>query len=166
MRNEMDITAAAEKHIPHSAFRTPHSPSRREFLKASGLGFGSLALAGLLRDEAAAYDLNVRQPHFRPQARAIIQLFQNGGPSQMDLFDPKPELTRRNGQPHPGKVETFQLGNKNVLLASESVFKKHGQAGMDFGSPIPHIAGLADDICLVRSMHTEHNNHPFAINMM
>ena len=151
-------------------------PTRRELLRQSGLGFGALALAGLLRDAGLASadepdstprpnDLRPRSGHFPPKARAVIQLFQNGGPSQMDLFDPKPELTRHAGEPHPQGVETFQLGNKNVLLPSPFRFAKHGRCGMDFSEIVPHLALAADDLCMVRSMHTENNNHPFAINM-
>ena len=89
-----------------------------------GSGFGTIALAGLLEDSGLlagghqqyGQDLKPRTGHFPAKAKAVIQLFQNAGPSQMDLFDPKPELTRRQGQPHPEEVETFQLGNKNVLL--------------------------------------------------
>ena len=149
--------------------------SRRQILQKTGLGFGGLALAGLL-DEAGLLEaavsrsepknLKPRSAHVPGKARAIIQLFQNGGVSQMDVFDPKPELTKRNGQAHPGKVETFQLGNKNVLLKSPFRFHKRGECGMELGETIPHIGSIADDICLVRSMFTENNNHPFAINMM
>ena len=98
--------------------------SRRQILQKTGLGFGGLALAGMLQEagllEAAVSrsepsDLKSRPGHVPGKAKAVIQLFQNGGVSQMDVFDPKPELTKRNGQPHPGKVETFQLGNKNCL---------------------------------------------------
>lgn len=143
----------------------PSSPelSRRRFLAGLGGGFGSLALGGILSEEASAALPALHRP---ARARAIIQLFQNGGPSQMDLFDPKPELTRRNGQPHPEKVETFQLGNKNVLLASPFQFSRHGQCGMELSELIPHLGGCADDVCLVRSMHTDNNNHPFALNTM
>ena len=146
--------------------------TRRELLASSSLGFGSLALAGLLQAKAAAssvrrrYDLRPRPGHFAPRARAIIQLFQNGGPSQMDLFDPKPELTKHDGQAHPGDVETFQLGNRNVLLKSPFAFHHRGQCGMEMSDIIPYIGSIADDICLVRSMFTGNNNHPFAINMM
>jgi hypothetical protein len=140
----------------------PPELSRRHFLAGLGGGFGLLALHGLLAAESAP-----RSSAHRPaRARAVIQLFQNGGPSQMDLFDPKPELTRRNGQPHPEKVETFQLGNKNVLLGSPFRFSRHGQCGMELSELIPHLAGCADDLCLVRSMHTDNNNHPFALNTM
>lgn len=146
--------------------------SRRELLEKSGLGFGGIALTGLLQSPNAgaatrrSYDLRSRPGHFRGRARAIIQLFQNGGPSQMDLFDPKPELTKHDGQPHPSDVETFQLGNKNILMKSPFTFARQGECGMEMSNIIPHISSIADDICLVRSMHTGNNNHPFAINMM
>jgi hypothetical protein len=149
--------------------------SRREFLNSSGNGFGMLALASILNDAELSgaetnspigSDLIPRQGHFPGKARAVIQLFQNGGPSQMDLFDHKPELSRRSGQPHPEQIETFQLGNKNVLLGTASKFARYGQCGMELSELIPNIASIADDLCLVRSMFTENNNHPFAINMM
>lgn len=151
--------------------------SRRELLRQSGLGFGSLALAGMFQQagilsaqsepaERRGDNLRPRPGHHPAKAKAVIQLFQNGGPSQMDLFDPKPELTRRNGQPHPEQVETFQLGNRNVLLGSPFRFTRRGRCGMELSEIIPHLGSVADDLCLVRSMHTENNNHPFAINMM
>ena len=148
--------------------------TRREWLQGLGGGFGTLALAGML-DSAGmlgsasvlAHDgLAPRAGHFPARARAVIQLCQNGGPSQMDLFDPKPELTKRSGEPHPGQVETFQLGNKNVLLGSPFTFQKHGESGMELSELIPRLATVADDLCLVRSMFTENNNHPFALNML
>jgi len=96
----------------------------------------------------------------------MIQLFQNGGPSQVDLFDPKPELTKRNGEPSPQQVETFQQGNKNILLGSPFQFKRYGQCGMELSEVIPHLGNAADELCLIRSMYTEHNNHPEGVNMM
>ena len=150
--------------------------SRRELLRSLGSGFGTMALAGILGEAGGLAaepvaprhpdDLASRSGHFPGKAKAVIQLFQNGGPSQMDLFDPKPELTKRNGQPHPEPVETFQLGNKNVLMGSPFRFARHGQCGMEFSELIPHIAGIADDLCLLRSMYSDNNNHPFAINMV
>src|SRR5262245_31942576 len=102
--------------------------SRRAFLEHSGLGLGALALAYLQNGEAHAQppvantagnepvfnDLLARPGHFPGQAKAVIQLYQEGGPSQVDLFDPKPELTRRNGQPHPGAIEAMSPNNRNV----------------------------------------------------
>jgi hypothetical protein len=152
--------------------------SRRELLTSLGGGFGSLALAGLLSeagllaDDARAdegqsgHALAPRRGHFPAKAKAVIQLCQNGGPSQMDLFDHKPELSKRHGQPHPEQVETFQLANKNVLLGTPFQFSRYGQSGMEFSEIIPHLGSVADDLCLVRSMFTENNNHPFALNML
>ncbi|HAP06316.1 MAG TPA: DUF1501 domain-containing protein [Planctomycetaceae bacterium] len=156
----------------------PAAHSRRQLLNSLGAGFGSLALAGVL-DQAgllaashatepprSGNPLAPRQAHFPGKAKAVIQLCQNGGPSQMDLFDPKPELSKRDGQPHPEQVEVFQLGNRNVLMGTPFQFAKYGQTGMDFSEIVPHLAGVADDLCLIRSMFTENNNHPFALNML
>ena len=152
--------------------------SRRALLRSLGSGFGTLALAGVMGEarlpaaetdadaRSGANDLAPRVGHFPAKARAVIQLFQNGGPSQMDLFDHKPELSKRHGEPHPGQVDTFQLGNKNVLMGTAFKFARHGQCGMELSELIPHLASVADDLCLVRSMYTENNNHPFAINML
>jgi hypothetical protein len=153
-------------------------PSRRQLLQSLGGGFGTLALAGTLSDagllstaSAASQStpsdpLAPQQRHFPGKAKAVIQLCQNGGPSQMDLFDHKPELSRRSGQPHPEQVEVFQLGNKNVLMGTPFRFAKHGQCGMEFSELIPYLAGVVDDLCLIRSMFTDNNNHPFALNML
>jgi uncharacterized protein (DUF1501 family) len=153
--------------------------SRRELLKSLGGGFGSIALTAIMHDagllaRATGADeirnensLAPRRGHFFPaKAQAVIQLCQNGGPSQMDLFDHKPELSMRSGQPHPDQLETFQFGNKNVLLGTPFQFAKQGQSGMEFSEVIPHLGSVADDLCLVRSMFTENNNHPFALNML
>jgi hypothetical protein len=143
--------------------------TRRELLGASGLGFGWLALAGLLEAEESrehTADLLPQRAPLRPKARAVIQLFQNGGPSQMDMFDPKPELSKRDGQPHPHGVEVFQAENKNVLFGSPFEFHHRGACGMEMSEVIPHIGHMADDLCMVRSMVTESNNHPFAISLL
>jgi hypothetical protein len=131
--------------------------TRRELLRASGLGLGSLALASLSARERL---LAALAPHFEARAKAVIMLVQNGGPSQMDLFDPKPELTKRSGQVHDTKVETFQKGSEaNKLLASPFKFHRRGRCGMELSEVIPHLGSIADDLCLVRSMVSEHNNH-------
>jgi uncharacterized protein DUF1501 len=141
--------------------------SRRKMLERSCLGFGSVVLADLLKADVPIFnDLKPRPTHFPAKAKAVIQLVQNGGPSQMDLFDPKPELTRRSGQPHPDGVEIHQPNNQNILLASQFEFKKYGQCGMDISEALPHTAGIVDDLCFVRSMHTEHNNHLEGLNML
>src|SRR5262245_51460368 len=154
--------------------------SRREMLRMSGLGFGSLALTSLLDSEGALgadagtdsqagkqfSDLRPRSGHFPGSAKAVIQLVQNGGPSQMDLFDPKPELTKRGGQPHPDGVEIHQPNNHNVLLPSPFEFRRYGESGMEISEVLPQLGTIADELCLIRSMHTEHNNHPEGLNML
>ena len=128
--------------------------TRRELLRASGLGFGGLALSAL------AHDDDGRRPHFAPRAKAVIMLVQNGGPSQMDLFDPKPELTSKAGVVHTTQVETFQKGSEaNKLLGTPFRFRRYGRCGMELSEVIPHLGSVADDVCLVRSMYSEHNNH-------
>src|SRR5262245_45603303 len=92
----------------------PPNISRRDLLAQTGLGFGSLVLACLAADESAApaaFDLRPKPSHIKPRAKAVIQLMQNGGPSQMDLFDPKPELQKRSGQKLSVKLETLQKGS-------------------------------------------------------
>ncbi|MFN7769372.1 MAG: DUF1501 domain-containing protein, partial [Planctomycetaceae bacterium] len=146
--------------------------SRRQLLSQLGGGLGALGLLLVGADEGVGgaetrapgeRSLSPRVGHFAPRARAVIQLCQNGGPSQMDLFDHKPELSKRNGQPHPGEVEVFQLGNKNVLLGTPFAFSRHVQSGLEISELIPHLRGVADELCLVRSMYTENNNHPYAL---
>jgi hypothetical protein len=150
-----------------------HHLSRRRLLEQTCLGFGSVVLADFLKadtkpssDVKIYNDLAARSTHFPAKAKAIIQLVQNGGPSQMDLFDPKPELTKRAGQPHPDGVEIHQPGNQNLLLGTPFEFRKHGQSGMDVSEALPHTATIVDDLCFVRSMHTEHNNHLEGLNML
>ena len=153
--------------------QNPAAPlTRREMLRTSALGFGSLALSYLLnREEArgseAGHDLKPRAPHARAQAKAVIMLMQNGGPSQMDLFDPKPELKKREGQVYDERVEMFQKGSEaNKLLGTPFKFMPRGQCGMELSEVIPHLGSVADDVCLVRSMYSEHNNHTEALVLM
>ena len=154
----------------------PRLLSRRQILEMSGVGFGSLALAYLFSGDrlsaatgstttASFNDLKARRGHFPGRAKAVIQLMQSGGPSQMDLFDPKAELTRRNGQPQAG-VEKFQVNNSDRLFASPFKFKRHGESGLEFSEVIPQMASVADEVCVVRSMYTENNNHPEAVMML
>lgn len=149
-----------------------NSLSRRGMLELAGLGLGSVALETLLADEqnragdsvSLGHGLRTKPPHFQPRAKSVILMMQNGAPSQMDLFDPKPELNRRDGQFHTEKVETFQKGSENNRLAGTPfTFRKYGESGMDFSDRVPHLASLADQWCMVRSMHTHHNNHTEAL---
>jgi hypothetical protein len=140
-------------------------------LQASGLGFGALALDWLSQQEARAaanpaLSLSPRAPQHRPRAKSVILMMQNGGPSQMDLFDPKPALAKYNGRPHSIKVEMFQTGSEqNKLLASPFQFRRYGKSGLELSEAIPHIGSVADELCLIRSMHSGHNNHTEALVM-
>lgn len=148
--------------------------SRRDLLRHSGLG--AFALSSLLNGDGLlaagrkrgpeGSGLLPTDPDFAPRAKAVIQLVQNGGPSQMDLFDPKPELQKNDGKQYASKLETFQPGSEsNELLGSPFEFRKAGRAGMDFSEILTHTPGIADEICLIRSMYSEHNNHTEALIM-
>ena len=139
--------------------------NRRRFLREAGGGLGMLGLGHLLGLEgrAASGPLAPKKPHFPAKAKNVIFMFMEGAPSQMDLFDPKPELQRISGQTLPESL-TSQLRLAFIkkdakVLASPRVFTKHGQSGIEMSDYIPNIAGCADDLCLVRSMYTEAFNH-------
>jgi hypothetical protein len=146
----------------------PLLPSRRWILETTCLGFGRLVMADMLRaaDPRVYNDIRPRPGHFPAHAKAVIQLVQNGGPSQMDLLDPKPQLTKLAGQPHPDGVEIHQPNNKNILLPSPFEFRKYGQCGMEISEMLPNLGTVVDDLCFIRSMHTEHNNHLEGLNML
>src|SRR5262245_9168686 len=154
--------------------REPFALTRRAFLARYAGSLGGLALAHLLAaDRARAADdgrpaglLAPKEPHHRPRARAVISLFQHGGPSQMDLFDPKPELTKRHGQPYPGELEVHFASQVGKLLASPFQFRRAGHSGMELSELLPHTAGIADDIMLVRSMQTESVDHEAALRII
>jgi hypothetical protein len=144
-------------------------PTRREVLARLGGGFGGLALGALLADAApaaeATYNLAERKPHFPARAKAVIQLFMHGGPSHVDLFDPKPLLEKFDGKAPPADVADDEKITGN-LLKSPYKFHKHGDSGLEFAETLPHIAAHADEITVVRSMFTEHRNHEQALWMM
>jgi hypothetical protein len=136
--------------------------SRREMLQTSALGFGSLALSALEAETASAgaSALQTRASHFPARVKSVVFLMQNGGPGQMDLFDPKPELTKYSGKVHAEKVEMFQKGSEaNKLMASPLKFRHYGACGMEMAEILPHLGSVADDICLIRSAWNYHNNH-------
>lgn len=138
---------------------------RRAFLGKSAGGVGLLALTHLLqanRTEAAASP----RPHVRPTADAVICLFQHGGPSQMDLFDHKPELTRRHGQKYDGDLEIHFPGQRGNILGSPFQFRPHGQSGIEVSEVLPHTAKIVDDITLVRSVTTESVDHESALRLI
>jgi hypothetical protein len=132
--------------------------NRRQALTRCASGFGLVGLAGLLAEASAATATSGR-PHFAPRAKRIIQIFLSGGPSHVDLFDPKPELAKRHGQPLPfekPKLERTKTGN---LLASPWKFVPRGQCGTEVSELLPHLAGCVDDLCVIRSMVADNINH-------
>ncbi|MEX2558286.1 MAG: DUF1501 domain-containing protein, partial [Pirellulales bacterium] len=154
----------------------PPTGTRRQFLANSAFGVGAFALAHLLRDdrllanpfdkpgENLPLDMKPRPPHFEPRARAMISLFMHGGPSHVDLLDPKPELTRQSGSEYGGDVVySFVNRASKKLFGSPWTFAPRGQCGTAVSELLPHVGGLADDICVVRSMHTGHNGHEVSI---
>ena len=135
--------------------RVMDSLSRRAFLGQSAGGLGALALAQLLGSGRARAANPATPGHHRPQAKAIISLFQHGGPSQMDLFDCKPALNRWNGQPYPGgDLEVHFEKQAGNVLGAPYEFRPWGQCGMELSELLPHTGSIADDITLVRSMTT------------
>ncbi len=153
--------------------------SRRHFLEQQAFGIGGLALAWLMQEDVArgapakpllepqTFDLKPRQPVKPPQARAMISLFMQGGPSHIDLCDPKPELNKRHLQTYTGDIKYDNAAEASAkLFGSPWKFTKYGQCGMDLSELLPHLGGVADDICLIRSMHTGVNNHGQSINAL
>jgi hypothetical protein len=151
--------------------------SRRHFLTTSASGIGTLALASLLSDDgllAAEGPVNPLAPkptHFAPKAKACICIYLEGAPSQLDLWDPKPKLNQMHGEKLPDsmteKVRFAFIQKEGArLLGSPRKFKKYGACGMDFSDFLPHLATCVDDICLMRSMHTDaFNHHPGQLMM-
>ncbi len=151
-----------------SFFPTAHK--RREFLAGSGIGLGSMALADMLARDAAGSEARDRgvlgAPHFAPKAKRIIYLFMSGAPSQLDLLDYKPQLTKMHGEQLPDSVRgtqrlTGMTGNQSSipLVGSPFKFSQHGQGGAWFSELLPQTASIADDLCVVNSMYTEAINH-------
>ncbi len=150
--------------------------SRREFLTSAGGGFGLLALTallaeqGLLAEEPVLTDpLAPRSPHHTAKAKSVIFLFMSGGPSHLELFDPKPELQRLQGQPLPasfGTVATRRAVERNRLLPTRQTFQKHGRSGIEVSDLLPHTARCVDDICLLRGCHGTSVTHPESVYLM
>jgi hypothetical protein len=142
--------------------------TRRQFFRDCGLGVGSLALAALLDDRlfaAPAGDpLAPKAPHFRAKAKHVIYLHMAGAPSTLDLFDYKPKLNELNGKPCPpsyirGQQFAFIKSGQPKLLGSPHKFARHGQSGQEMSHILPYLATVADELCIVRSMHTDQFNH-------
>jgi hypothetical protein len=148
---------------------------RRQMLCRLGNGFGALGLASVLADEGllasaetprSVNPLAPRKPHFAPKAKRVIFLFMNGGPSQVDTFDPKPALAKYNGQRPKGAALPTERAAGGGLLASPFKFSKHGKSGIEVSELFPNVAKCIDKICVLRSMHTNTPNHEPSLLMM
>ena len=154
--------------------------SRRNFFTSSGSGLGGIALTSMLAEERvlraeldvdAANPLLPKEPHFAPKAKSCIFVFLAGAPSHVDLYDPKPVLAERNGQKLPKSLTeqvrfAFIKKESAILMGSKRKFTKHGDCGMELCDLLPNVGTCADDIALVRSMHTDAFNHHPAQLMM
>ena len=159
----------------------PIERTRREFLTTAASGLGGIALGSMLSEDglltpanAVGADLNLesanplrpKQTHFRPKAKSCIFIFMAGAPSHVDLFDPKPTLNRLHGQPMPKSMLkdvrfAFIKKNSATLMGSKFKFKRHGDCGMELSELLPHMGSVADDLLLVRGLHsTQFNHHP------
>lgn len=140
---------------------------RREFLRYSACGFGGLALQGLLESQGLGADVaqkpfNPSGPHHAPQARRVIFLFMAGGPSQLDLFDPKPLIARKHGQRISPPIDAREVTvgvDRYLALAPAWPAKPRGQSGVMISDLLPHLATVADDLCLLRAVHTDNEAH-------
>lgn len=137
-------------------FNPIHRPTRREALRTFANGFGMLGLAGLLGTNAQAA---TAPGHLIPKAKRIIFLFMSGGPSHVDLFDPKPRLRAEQGKPLPFEKPALERTKTGNLLGSPWEFARHGQCGMEISQLLPHLAKRADDLCVIRSMVADNINH-------
>lgn len=147
----------------------PNLITRRWFFQQCGVGLGAIALGTLFRENGWASPvsptnpLTPKQPHFPAKARRVIFLFQAGAPSHLELFDHKPELARWNGKTPPADlVKDYRAAFINPdasLLGPKFKFARHGQSGAELSELLPHLAGIVDDIAIVKSMHTDAFNH-------
>jgi hypothetical protein len=131
-------------------------------LRRCANGFGAVALAALLGDRAFAGEANPLAPrptHFPPRARSVIFLYMDGGPSQMDTFDPKPRLDREHGQPIRMRVEPTQFNNVGTVLRSPWKFRRYGHSGLPVSDLFPNVGQHADDLCVVRSLTSNFSEH-------
>jgi uncharacterized protein (DUF1501 family) len=143
------------------------SITRRHFFRECGVGVGKVALASLLAESAAraqaANPLAVKKPHFAPKAKRVIHLFMAGAPSQLDLFDYKPDLVKLEGRPLPPSVYGNQryafIRADAAVMGPRFKFAKHGQSGAEISEVLPHLAKVVDDICILRGVRTDQFNH-------
>src|ERR1041384_7632366 len=160
-------------------FEDPLNLTRRRFLGQAGLGIGAAALAELLQFDLLAQSADTIAdatgglaglPHFAPKAKRVIYMFQSGAPSQLDLFDYKPQLAKVHGTDLPDSIRNGQrltamtAGQASFPIA-QSIFKfaQYGQSGVWLSELLPYTAGIVDDLCFIKSMHTEQINHDPAV---
>ncbi len=160
-----------------------YSIARRHFFKECGVGIGKIALASLLTDSAAENAVSAqrkageihspvtgmpnplapKKPHFTPKAKRVIYLFMAGAPSQLDLFDYKPDLVKYEGKPIPPSVIGGQryafIRSDAAVLGPRFKFSRHGKSGAELSEIMPHLAGVADDLCIIKSVKTDQFNH-------
>jgi hypothetical protein len=145
--------------------------TRRAALLKIGGGFGAVGLAGALAPARGGEGviptnpLAPKAPHFPPRAKRVIFLFMNGGPSHVDTFDPKPELAKHDGEEPPGSLKAGRK-KQGKLMASPFAFQKRGESGIEVSELFPEVGACIDDICLIRSMHTDNPNHEPSLLMM
>jgi hypothetical protein len=153
--------------------------SRRHFLASSAMSVGSVALAWLLQQDGLlaaprqpeldpkTFDTLPKPPQRPPRATAMVSLWMQGGPSHIDLFEPKPELQKRDGEKFPGEIKYDNAAQASAkLLACPWKFSRHDRCGMELSELVPCLAEIADDVCLIRSMHTDVNNHGQSIRAL
>lgn len=144
----------------------PQPLTRREMLAKSATGFGAVALAALLRQDGFAAEageslnpFKPREPHYAPKAKRVIFLYMDGGPSQVDTFDPKPRLDKENGKPFGDKIEPTQFNNIGNTLASPWKFKQYGESGIPVSDLFPNVAQHVDKLAVIRSMTSNFPEH-------
>jgi hypothetical protein len=152
--------------------------SRRHFLATNAMGIGGVALAWLMKQEGLLaqdkpdfdkphFNLDPKPPHTAPRAKAMISMFMQGGPSHVDLFDPKPALDKHDGTTYQGDIKYDNAAEASpLIMASPWKFERRGKCGMELSDLLPHLGTVADDITLIRSMRTGVNNHGQSIQAL
>jgi hypothetical protein len=168
----MSIETQPVKYLLSPTMPSKDPMQRRSFFNRMSSGLCGMALAHLLSQDhrgllaAGPYNLQPKVPHQASRAKAVIHLFMNGGPSQMDLFDPKPALEEYAGKPFPGEVE--EIGNQGTdqigaIMGSPFRFARHGESGFWMSDALPHTAKVVDELCFIHSLWTDHPNHDNAL---
>ena len=151
--------------------------TRRQALQEAAIGFGAMAVNSMLQQErlfaaesASAkervYDLTPKRPHFAPKAKRVIFIYIGGGPSTIDMFDPKPALMKYDGKPAPFEIKGRALNGSQQIMASPWKFSQHGQSGTWLSELLPYTAKIVDDITIIKTMNTEAINHDPAITFI